>query len=135
MKMRGGGIIVNFSSIFLNDEWDMKGCEEEGMMMMVVRMGRGVLAHHERVIHVRKEGGYNIMKEQASQVVVKSTFVLENGGKIFKWWVAVVKMEAFHEYGDWRCMVEGCEKVPGPIVEIRSRNRKGENARENGCET
>lgn len=42
------------------------------------------------------------MKEQAFQVVVKSTFVLENGGKIIKWWVAVVQMEAFYEYGDWR---------------------------------
>jgi hypothetical protein len=33
-----------------------------------------------------KVGGYNIMKELASQNVVKSTFVLVNGGKIFKWW-------------------------------------------------
>jgi len=32
-------------------------------------------------------------------------------------------------------MEEGCEKVFGPIVEIRSRNRKGESAIENGCET
>jgi hypothetical protein len=43
-------MIVNLSSIFLNDEWDMRGCEEENMMMMVVRMGRGVFAHPERVI-------------------------------------------------------------------------------------
>jgi hypothetical protein len=51
---------------------------------------------------VRKEGGYNIMSKQASQVVVKSTFVLKNGGKIIKWWVAVVQMEVLHEYGDWK---------------------------------
>jgi hypothetical protein len=31
-------------------------------------------------------------------------------------------------------MVEGYEKVLGPIVKIRSRNRKGENARDNGFE-
>jgi len=49
---------------------------------------------------VRKEGGYNIMKEQASQELVKSTFVLKNGNKIIKWWVVVIQMEAFHEYGD-----------------------------------
>jgi hypothetical protein len=34
----------------LNNEWDIKGYEEEGMMMMVITMGKGVLAHHERVI-------------------------------------------------------------------------------------
>jgi hypothetical protein len=48
MELRGRGIIVDLSSIFWSGEWDMRGCEEE-MMMMVVRMGRGVLAHHERV--------------------------------------------------------------------------------------
>jgi hypothetical protein len=102
MELRGRGITIDLSSIFLSDEWDMKGCEEERMMMMVVRMGKGVLAHHERAIQVRKEGGSNIMKEQASQVVVKSTFVLENGSKNIKRWVAIVQMEAFHEYGDWK---------------------------------
>jgi len=51
---------------------------------------------------VREERDYNIMKEQGSQKLVKSTFVLENGSKIIKWWVAVIQMEAFHEYGDWR---------------------------------
>jgi len=49
MELRGRGIVVDLYSIFLSDEWDMRGCEEERMMMMVVRMGRGVLAHHERV--------------------------------------------------------------------------------------
>jgi hypothetical protein len=49
MELRRRGIDIDLSSIFLNDEWDMKGCEEQGMMMMVIRMGRGVLAHHERV--------------------------------------------------------------------------------------
>jgi hypothetical protein len=49
MELKGRGIVADLSSIFLSDEWDMKGCEEERMMMMVVRMGRGVLAHHERV--------------------------------------------------------------------------------------
>jgi hypothetical protein len=49
MELRGRRIAPDFSSIFLNDEWDMKGCEEQGMMMMVVRMGKGVLTHHERV--------------------------------------------------------------------------------------
>jgi hypothetical protein len=32
-------------------------------------------------------------------------------------------------------MVEGCENVLGLIVEIRNRNRKGDNAGENGCDT
>ncbi len=45
MELRGRGIDVDLSSIFLNDEWDMKRCEEQGMMMMVVRMGKGLLAH------------------------------------------------------------------------------------------
>jgi hypothetical protein len=49
MELRGRGIAIDLSSIFLNDEWDIKGCVEQGMMMMVVRMGRGVLDHHERV--------------------------------------------------------------------------------------
>jgi hypothetical protein len=31
-------------------------------------------------------------------------------------------------------MVEGCEKVYGPIVEINNKNSKRESARENGCE-
>jgi len=43
MELKERGIIVDFSSIFLNDEWDMEGCEEQRMMMMVIRMGRGVL--------------------------------------------------------------------------------------------
>jgi hypothetical protein len=30
-------------------------------------------------------------------------------------------------------MVEGYEKVLGLVVEIRSRSRKGESIRENGC--
>jgi hypothetical protein len=97
MELRGRGIIANLASIFLSDEWDMKRCEEEGILMMVVRMGRGVSAHHERPIYVRKEGGYNIMKEQAFQIVVKSTFVLENGGKIFKWQVVVVSKKRREE--------------------------------------
>jgi hypothetical protein len=51
---------------------------------------------------VREEGAYNIMKEQTSQKLMKSTFVLENGSKIIKWWVVAIQMEAFHEYGDWK---------------------------------
>jgi hypothetical protein len=38
---------------------------------------------------MKKEGGHNIMKEQAFQKVVKSTFLLVNGGKIIKWWVVI----------------------------------------------
>ncbi len=49
MELKGRGIIVDLFFIFLNLEWDMRGCEEEIMMMMVVRMGRGVFAHHEKV--------------------------------------------------------------------------------------
>jgi hypothetical protein len=41
VELRGRGIVIDFSSIFLNDEWDMRRCEEEGIMMMVVLMGRG----------------------------------------------------------------------------------------------
>ncbi len=74
------------------------------------------------------------MKEQASQEAIKSTFVLVNGGKIIKWWVTTIQMEALHDYGDQRCMLEGREKVPSHIVEV-SRNRKGAKARKNGCET
>jgi len=33
---------------------------------------------------VKGGGGYNIMKKPTSQGIVKSTFVLENGGKIIK---------------------------------------------------
>jgi hypothetical protein len=49
MELKGRGIVVDLFSIFLSDEWDMRGCEEEKMMMMVVKMGWGVLAHHEKV--------------------------------------------------------------------------------------
>jgi hypothetical protein len=42
VELKGSAIVSNLSSIFLNDEWDMKQCEE------YVRMGRGFLAHHER---------------------------------------------------------------------------------------
>jgi hypothetical protein len=49
---------------------------------------------------VKEEGGYNIVKEHASQKVIKSTLVLVNGGKIIKWWVAIIQMEALHNYGD-----------------------------------
>jgi hypothetical protein len=41
----------------------MKGCEEGGRMMMFVRMGGGVLGHHERLRVMRKEGGWSIMKK------------------------------------------------------------------------
>jgi hypothetical protein len=49
---------------------------------------------------VKEEGSYNIMKEQATQETVNSTFVLMNGSKIIKWWVTIVQMEALHDYGD-----------------------------------
>jgi hypothetical protein len=29
MKLRGRGIVVDFSFIFLNDEWDMKGVKSK----------------------------------------------------------------------------------------------------------
>jgi len=32
-------------------------------------------------------------------------------------------------------MVEGHEKVHGLVAEVKNRNRKGDSARENGCET
>jgi hypothetical protein len=51
---------------------------------------------------MREERGYNIMKEQAFQKAVKSTFVLVNGGKVIKWWVATIQIEALHDHGDWR---------------------------------
>jgi hypothetical protein len=41
------------------------------------------LTYHERARYV-KVGGYNIMKKPISPWIIKSTFVLENGGKIFK---------------------------------------------------
>lgn len=69
---------------------------------MVVKMGTGLLAHHERARQVKEERGYNIMKEQAFQEAIKSTFVLVNGGKIIKWWVTTIQMEALHDYGDQR---------------------------------
>jgi len=39
-ELRGKGIDVGLSFIFLN-ACNMKGCEEGGMMMIVVRMGKG----------------------------------------------------------------------------------------------
>jgi hypothetical protein len=51
---------------------------------------------------MKEEGGYNIMKKQAFQKTVKSTFVLVNEDKIIKWWVVTIQMEAVHDYGDWR---------------------------------
>jgi hypothetical protein len=44
------------------------------------------LRHHERLREVRKEGGWSIMKKQAFQEVVQSTYILEINGKILKWW-------------------------------------------------
>ncbi len=42
------------------------------------------------------------MKKQAFQKTGKSTFVLVNEGKIIKWWVVTIQMEALNDYGDWR---------------------------------
>jgi hypothetical protein len=44
--MRKENGYIGLFSIFLS-AWDMKGCEEKGMMMMVVRMGRGFWLHHD----------------------------------------------------------------------------------------
>jgi hypothetical protein len=35
---------------------------------------------------MREEGGWSIMKKQASQEVVQSTYILEINGKILKQW-------------------------------------------------
>jgi hypothetical protein len=35
-------VVVNLPSFFLS-VWDMKECEKEGMMMMFVKMGGGVV--------------------------------------------------------------------------------------------
>jgi len=50
----------------------------------VCKEGEGILAHLEKVKWVKGGGGYNTMKEQAFQETIKSTFALENGGKIIK---------------------------------------------------
>jgi hypothetical protein len=34
MNLRGKNIVVDFSFLFLNDEWGMKGYEEGVMMML-----------------------------------------------------------------------------------------------------
>ncbi len=39
--MRGRGLVVDHFSVFLSDERGMKGYEEGGMMMVVVRRGNG----------------------------------------------------------------------------------------------
>jgi hypothetical protein len=39
--MKGRGIIVDLFFLFLSDEWGMKGYEEGGIVMMVVRKGKG----------------------------------------------------------------------------------------------
>jgi hypothetical protein len=42
------------------------------------------------------------MKKPTFQGVVKSTFILVNGGKIFKWWwLWQGKWGATHEHGEW----------------------------------
>ncbi len=64
----------------------MKGCDERRMMMMFVRMGSGVLRHYYWLNEVGQEGGWSIMKKQVFQEARYLTYVLEIGGKIFKWW-------------------------------------------------
>jgi hypothetical protein len=34
-------LIVDFFFFFLSDEWCMKGCEKEGVMLMFVKRGKG----------------------------------------------------------------------------------------------
>jgi hypothetical protein len=48
----------------------MKGCDERKMMIMFIRMGSGVLGHHERLKEVGQEGGWSIMKKQTSQEAI-----------------------------------------------------------------
>jgi hypothetical protein len=33
-------LVVDFFFFFWSDEWGMKGCEKEGIMMIVVRRGK-----------------------------------------------------------------------------------------------
>jgi hypothetical protein len=40
MELKGRGIVVDLSFIFLNDEWDMKGCVKGRMMMMFSWKGK-----------------------------------------------------------------------------------------------
>jgi len=35
MKLRGKDIVADLHFLFLSDEWDMKGYEEKGVMMML----------------------------------------------------------------------------------------------------
>jgi hypothetical protein len=53
-----------------------------------------------------------MMKKPSLQRVVKSTFVLMNGGKIFKWWqLWQNKWGGTHEHGDSRANGGSQEKV------------------------
>jgi len=49
MELRGRKLVVDFFLFFLNDEWGMKGCEDGGVMMMVIMKQQGILAYHEKV--------------------------------------------------------------------------------------
>jgi hypothetical protein len=94
--------LVRILFFFLSDEWGMKGLWEGGSNNDSYKEGQEVLAYHEKVRWM-KVGGYNIMKQLAFQGVVKSTCVLVNGNKIFKWWLLwamQVRGERTHEYGD-----------------------------------
>lgn len=41
MELKERKLVVDIFNLFLNDGWGMKGCEEAGVMMMVVRRGKG----------------------------------------------------------------------------------------------
>jgi hypothetical protein len=40
MELRGRGIVVDLYFIFLNDEWDMKGCAKGKVVMMFLWKGK-----------------------------------------------------------------------------------------------
>jgi hypothetical protein len=85
MKLRGREIIVNIFFLFLSDEWGMKGWWGRKSDDDVI------CKHQEGYWHIIRgeigeEGGYNIMGKQAFQDTIKSSFILEDGGRIIKWW-------------------------------------------------
>ncbi len=55
-ELRGKGIDVGLSFIFLN-ACNMKGCEEGGMMMIVIRMGGGFGTSWKGELGEKKEVG------------------------------------------------------------------------------
>ncbi len=52
----------------------------------VCKDGEWCCGHHEKLKEVGNDGGWIIMKKQAPQDIVQSTYVMGIGGKICKWW-------------------------------------------------